>query len=216
MTVAIMGETGSGKTSLINLLPRFYDPDKGQILIDGIDIRDLKLRQLRKNIGMATQDILLYSDTIDGNIAYGDTDMTKEQVKTYAKYAAAAEFIEHLPDGYETIVGERGVGLSGGQKQRISLARALAVEPSILVLDDTTSAVDMETEKYIQQQLKELKFACTKLIIAQRISSTKDADLIIIIKDGQIEEMGTHKELIEKKGYYYDIYLLQNGGECIG
>lgn len=216
MTVAIMGETGSGKTSLINLLPRFYDPDNGQILIDGIDIRDFKLKELRKNIGMATQDILLYSDTIDGNIAYGNTDMTEKNVKAYAKYAAAAEFIEHLPDGYETIVGERGVGLSGGQKQRISLARALAIEPSILVLDDTTSAVDMETEKYIQQKLRELKFKCTKIIIAQRISSTKDADLILIIKDGKIEEMGTHKELIDKKGYYYDIYLLQDGGECIG
>lgn len=216
MTVAIMGETGSGKTSLINLLPRFYDPDHGQVLIDGIDVRDLKLRELRKNIGMATQDILLYSDTIDGNIAYGNTAMTEENVRNYARYSAASEFIEQLPEQYDTIVGERGVGLSGGQKQRISLARAMAIEPSILVLDDTTSAVDMETEKYIQQKLKELTFDCTKIIIAQRISSTKDADMILIIKDGRIIEQGTHRELVAKKGYYYDIYLLQDGGESIG
>ncbi|MDO5156813.1 MAG: ABC transporter ATP-binding protein [Eubacteriales bacterium] len=215
-TVAIMGETGSGKTSLINLLPRFYDPDSGNVLIDGMDVKDLKSKQLRKNIGMATQDILLYSDTIDGNIAFGDSAMSEEKVKKYAKDAAADEFIEKLPLGYDTIIGERGVGLSGGQKQRISLARALAIEPSILVLDDTTSAVDMETEHYIQEQLKQLEFPCTKLIIAQRISSTKDADMILILKDGKIVERGTHQELVAQEGYYYDIYQLQGGGESIG
>lgn len=213
-TVAIMGETGSGKTSLIQLLPRFYDPEQGRILIDDINVKDLKCKQLRKNIGIATQDILLYSDTIDGNIAFGDSLMSEEKVKQYAKEAAAAEFIDELPLGYDTIIGERGVGLSGGQKQRISLARALAIEPSILVLDDTTSAVDMETEHYIQENLK--KISCTKLIVAQRISSTKDADLILILKDGKIVERGNHAELMEQKGYYYDICQLQMGGENIG
>lgn len=215
-TVAIMGETGSGKTSLIQLIPRFYDPDEGQVLVDGIDVRGLKLHQLRKNIGLATQDILLYSDTIDGNIAYGNSAMPIQTVQKYAEYAAASQFIEHLPQGYDTIVGERGVGLSGGQKQRISLARALAIEPSVLILDDTTSAVDMETEKYIQEHLKQLHFPCTKIIIAQRISSTKDADMILILENGRIAEMGTHRELIDKKGYYYEVVKLQNGGEDIG
>ncbi len=215
-TVAIMGETGSGKTSLIQLIPRFYDPEQGQVLVDDTDVRDLKLHQLRKNIGMATQDILLYSDTIDGNIAYGNSSMPMSTVQKYAEYAAAKEFIAHLPQHYDTIIGERGVGLSGGQKQRISLARALAIEPSVLILDDTTSAVDMETEKYIQDHLKQLNFPCTKIIIAQRISSTKDADLILILENGRITEMGTHEELISKKGYYYDVVMLQNGGESIG
>lgn len=215
-TVAIMGETGSGKTSLIQLIPRFYDPEEGTVLVDDVDVRDLKLHQLRKNIGLATQDILLYSDTIDGNIAYGNSAMPVETVQRYARYAAASEFIEHLPQRYDTIIGERGVGLSGGQKQRISLARAMAIEPAVLILDDTTSAVDMETEKYIQEKLKNLHFPCTKLIIAQRISSTKDADQILILENGKITEMGTHEELIAKKGYYYEVVKLQNGGEDIG
>ena len=211
-TVAIMGETGSGKTSLINLIPRFYDTNSGEVLVDGVNVRKRKLSQLRSQIGMATQDVLLFSDTIDGNIAYGDSDMSEEDVKHYAKLAAANEFVEKMPDGYETIVGERGVGLSGGQKQRLSLARALAIKPSILILDDTTSAVDMETEKYIQDSLRNLDFPCTKIIIAQRISSTKDADVIIILDDGKITEMGTHDELIAKKGYYYEVFKLQNDG----
>lgn len=212
-TVAIMGETGSGKTTLVNMLPRFYDPTEGRVLIDGIDVRDLKIRQLRKNIGMAMQDVLLFSDTIDGNIAYGDSDMSEEDVHSYASRAAAADFIEKMQDGYSTIIGERGVGISGGQKQRISLARALAIKPSILILDDTTSAVDLETESYIQRNLANLDFDCTKIIIAQRISSTKDADKIIILEDGKIAEMGTHHELLKNKGYYYQVYMLQHGGE---
>lgn len=211
-TVAIMGETGSGKTSLINLIPRFYDVSSGEVIVDGVNVKMRKLKQLRSNIGMATQDVLLFSDTIDGNIAYGDSDMPEESVKYYAKLAAASEFVEKMPDGYETIVGERGVGLSGGQKQRLSLARALAIRPGILILDDTTSAVDMETEKYIQNNLKSLDFPCTKIIIAQRISSTKDADKIIILDNGKITEMGTHDELLAKKGYYYEVFKLQNEG----
>jgi ATP-binding cassette subfamily B protein len=212
-TVAIMGETGCGKTSLIQLIPRFYEPTEGAILVDGIDIRRLKLTQLRKNIGLATQDVLLYSDTIDGNIAYGDSNLPQKEVERFARFSAASEFIDRMPDGYDTIVGERGVGLSGGQKQRISLARALAVKPAILILDDTTSAVDMETEKQIQQSLKELDFPCTKIIIAQRISTTKNADRILVLQDGRILESGSHEELVQKRGYYYELVKLQTGEE---
>lgn len=210
-TVAIMGETGCGKTSLINLIPRFFDPTEGQVLIDGIDVSTMQLQQLRKNIGLATQDVLLYSDTVEDNIAYGDLHLTERQVEKYARLSAAARFISHLPEGYATIIGERGTGLSGGQKQRISLARALAIEPSVLILDDTTSAVDLETEKMIQQGLRELDFNCTKLIIAQRISTTRTADKIIILQNGEITESGTHEELIAKKGYYYELVKLQTG-----
>ena len=176
-------------------------------------MEDYKLEDLRKNIGLATQDVLLYSDTIEGNIAYGNSDITIDEIRKYAKYSAASDFISKMPEGYDTVVGERGVGLSGGQKQRISLARALAVEPSILILDDTTSAVDMETEKQIQQSLKELDFTCTKIIIAQRISTTKEADHILVMQNGYIKEAGTHEELIAKKGYYYDLVRLQTGLE---
>ena len=210
-TIAIMGETGCGKTSLIHLIPRFYEPVEGEILIDGVNINKLKLSQLRKNIGLATQDVLLYSDTIDGNIAYGDGSISKEEVVRFAKYSAASDFIAKMPEGYETIVGERGVGLSGGQKQRISLARALAVRPSILILDDTTSAVDLETEKEIQESLRHLDFPCTKIIIAQRISTTKDADQILIMQHGEITERGTHEELIKQGGYYAELVKLQAG-----
>ena len=210
-TIAIMGETGCGKTSLIQLIPRFYEPTEGEVLVAGIAVQDMKLRQLRGNIGLATQDVLLYSDSIDGNIAFGDSHITPEQVVKFARYSAASDFIARMPEGYDTIVGERGVGLSGGQKQRISLARALAVRPAILILDDTTSAVDMETEKQIQHSLNELDFPCTKIIIAQRISTTKYADKILVLQDGRITESGSHEELIAKKGYYYQVVQLQTG-----
>ena len=210
-TVAIMGETGCGKTTLIHLIPRFFEPTCGHVYVDGVDVRKYKLHQLRKNIGLATQDVLLYSDTIDGNIAYGDPHIKPEEVVKFAKYSAASDFIAKMPEGYETIVGERGVGLSGGQKQRISLARALAVRPAILILDDTTSAVDMETEKQIQHSLKELDFPCTKIIIAQRISTTKSADKILVIQNGCVAECGTHDELVAKGGYYSELVKLQTG-----
>ncbi len=209
-TVAIMGSTGSGKTSLVNLIPRFFDTSCGRVSIDGTDVRLHKLNDLRKSISIATQDVLLYSDTIDGNIAFGDTQLDEKEVVRCAKLSAADDFIRKLPDKYDTVVGERGVGLSGGQKQRISLARALAVRPSILILDDTTSAVDMETEAFIQKSLAdELDFDCTKIIIAQRISSARNADKIIILEDGRITEMGTHEELVNNGGYYSEIYKLQ-------
>ena len=223
-TVAIMGETGAGKTTLVNLIPRLYDVTKGSILIDGQDIRMLKLHELRSSIGIATQDVLLYSDTIEGNIAFSDPEMPVEKVVECAKMSDAHNFIMNTSDEYDTIVGERGVGLSGGQKQRIALARALAagksetfggrsksvIPPSILILDDTTSAVDSETEAFIQESLKGLEADCTKIIIAARISSCKDADKIIVLQDGRITEMGTHDELVHGDGYYREVYDLQS------
>lgn len=211
-TVGIMGPTGSGKTTIANLLMRMYDIKEGSITIDGVDIRMVELKKLRSSIGVATQDVFLFSDTIDGNISYGNPDLPEEQVRHYARIADADKFIRETPEGYETIIGERGVGLSGGQKQRISLARALAIRPPILILDDTTSAVDMETEAYIQKQLENLDFPCTKIIIAQRISSVRNADLIIVLGDNGIEEMGTHDELIKSGGYYSQVFRLQTEG----
>ena len=209
-TVAVMGPTGGGKTTLINLLARFYDVSEGEILVDDCNVKDWKLQQLRGGIGTATQDVFLFSDTVEGNVAFGNQELTLEEVKDFTRRAAAGDFVEKLSEGYDTIIGERGVGLSGGQRQRIALARALAVKPSILIMDDTTSAVDMETEQYIQQQLRELPFPCTKFIIAQRISSMRDADLILVLKDGRIAERGTHEELVRLHGYYYQTYALQN------
>ena len=212
-TLAVMGPTGAGKSTLINLLARFYDVDGGQVLMDDCDVHFWKLQQLRHAVGTATQDVFLFSDTVEGNIVFGNQALTEEEARDYARRAGADEFISKMPEGYDTIVGERGVGLSGGQKQRIALARAMAVEPAVLVLDDTTSALDMETEKYIQQQLRELPYACTKIMIAQRISSVKDADQIIVLRDGKIAERGTHEELLQNRGYYWETYALQNGIE---
>ena len=209
-TVAIMGPTGSGKTSLINLIPRFFDATEGKVFVDDTPVGMMPLHDLRRSIGIATQDVFLFSDTVDGNIAYGDSTLSEEEVKRYAKMASV-DFAEKLTDGFDTLIGERGTGLSGGQKQRIALARALAVRPSILILDDTTSAVDLETEKEIQNALDSLDFPCTKIFIAQRISTTKRADKIVILDGGRIVQYGTHDELKEQPGYYREVYLLQNG-----
>jgi ATP-binding cassette subfamily B protein len=213
MTVAIMGETGSGKTTLINLIARFYDPSEGEVKVDGVNVRFHTLRPLRKKIGMAMQDVILWSDSVEGNIAFSDVDMPEADVEKFAKLSDADGFISRLPEGYETIIGERGVGLSGGQKQRISLARALAVKPAILILDDTTSAVDLETEAVIQDNLNHhLGYKPTKIIIAQRISSAKNADKIVILVHGRITECGTHEELLAiPGGYYRQIFELQHG-----
>lgn len=210
-TIGIMGPTGSGKTTLAMLMARFADVTGGSVKIDGVDVKDYDLNALRAKIGYAMQDVFLFSNTIDANIAYGNPDMEERDVYKYAKMADANGFIQRMPEGYDTIVGERGVGLSGGQKQRIALARALAYESPIVVLDDTTSAVDMETETYIQGQLAAREGRHTTFVIAQRISSVKNADCIYIIEDGKIAESGTHGELLAKKGYYYDIYCLQQG-----
>lgn len=209
-TVGIIGATGSGKSTLMNLLCRFYDVTDGSITIDGNNVKDLDLFSLRDNIGMAMQDVFLFSDTIEGNIAYGNPTCTFEEMQAAAKIANADAFITNMPDGYDTIVGERGMGLSGGQKQRISLARALLKNPSIVILDDTTSAVDMETEAHIQGELNALSER-TVFIIAHRISSIKAADLILVVDNGKILESGNHESLLEKKGYYHTVFNHQYG-----
>lgn len=211
-TVAIMGPTGAGKTTIVNLIPRFYDVTEGRVLIDGVDVRKLDLGELRANVGIATQDVLLFSDTIDGNVAFGDPELPEDDTVNYAKLAAAHDFIRKMPEGYDTIIGERGVGLSGGQKQRLALARAMAVARPILILDDTTSAVDLETEAHIQSSLNRLESPCTKIIIAQRISTTAKADRILILDAGRVIEEGTHAELLARRGYYYEVFMLQNEG----
>lgn len=208
-TVGIIGTTGAGKSTIVNLMCRFFDATEGEVLVDGVNVKDYDMHDLRDNIGMAMQDVFLFSDTIEGNIAYGKPDISFEKVKEVARMADANHFIQNLPEGYDTIVGERGVGLSGGQKQRISLARALLKEPAILVLDDTTSAVDMETESYIQKQLENIDHACTIFIIAYRISSIMNADQILVLDQGKIIEHGTHKELLKKNSYYATVYKHQ-------
>ena len=210
-TVGILGSTGAGKSTVMNLLCRFVDATSGEVLVDGVNVKDWNLYDLRDNIGMAMQDIFLFSDTIEGNIAYGRPNCTFEEIHEAAVMADANHFIKAMPEGYDTIVGERGVGLSGGQKQRISLARALLKKPSILILDDTTSAVDMETESYIQQQLGKLNGQCTIFVIAYRISSIKDADQILVMDSGRIIEHGTHQELLANNGYYASAFHHQYG-----
>jgi ATP-binding cassette subfamily B protein len=209
-TIGILGSTGAGKTSLINLITRFYEPAAGEVLLDGVDVRRYTLSSLRRQIGFAMQDVFLFSDSVKGNISYGRPGMDAETIGKRAAQADADGFIRAMSEGYDTLVGERGVGLSGGQRQRICLARALAVNPAVLILDDTTSAVDSETEQYIQGQLRKLELSCTKIIIAQRISSFRGADCILVMDRGRIIERGTHEELLARKGFYHRIWSLQN------
>lgn len=210
-TLGIMGATGSGKSSIVNLMQRFYDVRKGSVSLDGVNVKELSLKQLRENIAVVMQDVFLFSDTIEENIKMGRRDtMPMEEIKAAAAYAQASGFIEDMDQQYETVVGERGVGLSGGQKQRISIARALSKHCPILVMDDSTSALDMETEHEIQKMLNEMN-ATTKVIIAHRISAVRHADEIIYLEDGRIAERGTHEELLAKKGLYYNTYMAQYG-----
>jgi ATP-binding cassette subfamily B protein len=216
-TVGIVGATGSGKTTLVNLIARFYDVCKGEVLVDGVNVKEYVIPALRKDISYAMQDVFLYSDTIEGNIAFGVPQAEMAAIYKAAEIADADGFVREMPEGYDTIVGERGVGLSGGQKQRISLARAIATDPKILVLDDVTSAVDMETEHRIQDALREMNEEKSKsgggrttFIVAHRLSSVKDADLILVLSHGEITERGTHDELMEAGGYYATLFNEQN------
>ena len=210
-TLGIMGETGSGKTTIINLLSRFYDVTEGCIKIDGVDVRELTLKQLRESIAVVMQDVFLFSDTISENIKLGmKNEIGAKEVRKASKNAQVSEFAERMEQQYDTVIGERGVGLSGGQKQRISIARAFAKHKPILVLDDSTSALDMETEQQIQKVLEQFK-GMTKIIIAHRISAVRNADEIIVLEEGKVKERGIHEELMKKHGLYYETYLSQYG-----
>lgn len=210
-TIGIIGPTGAGKSTLINLIERFYDVDAGELLLDGKNIADYNYRLVRDNVAVAMQDVFLFSNSVRNNISYGLSSIDNKKIYEAAKAACAHDFILKMTDGYETIVGERGVGLSGGQKQRIALARALIKDTPILILDDTTSALDMETEYEIQKNLKNTCSEKTCIIIANRIASVKNADLILVLKEGKITEAGKHEELLNMKGYYYSVYNNQWG-----
>jgi ATP-binding cassette subfamily B protein len=215
-TVGIMGPTGSGKSSIAQLICRFYDATSGQVLIDGVPVQRYGLTCLRSQVGIAMQDVFLFSDTIEGNVAYGEPAASVEKVREAAMLADADDFIREFPEDYDTIVGERGVGLSGGQKQRLSLARLLLKDPPIVILDDTTSSVDVETEHKIQKALAEFKRGRTTFIISHRISSVEKADVILILSDGRIVERGTHAELVARGGYYSQVYGHQTGRRVLG
>ncbi len=209
-TVAILGATGSGKSTVMNLIPRFYDPHRGRITLDGHDLRDLTIESLRRNIGMVMQETFLFSAPIAENVAYGRPGATSEEIEAAAKAAQIHELIAGLPDGYDTVVGERGVGLSGGQKQRVAIARALLLNPPILILDDSTSSVDAETEHLIQEALERVMKGRTSFIIAQRLSSVRSADQVFVLDRGRIVQRGTHETLIGVPGIYREIHQLQS------
>jgi ATP-binding cassette subfamily B protein len=208
-TVALLGAPGSGKTPIINLIPRFYDVSEGAVRVDGYDVRDVKIASLRRQIGIVLQETTLFSGTIRDNIAFGKPDASMEEIIAAAKAAAAHEFIMSFPDDYDTPVGERGTTLSGGQKQRIAIARALLMDPRILILDDATASVDVATELQIQQALDKLMEGRTSFVIAQRISTVLNADLILVLERGRIVARGRHHELMETSPQYAEIYHSQ-------
>jgi ATP-binding cassette subfamily B protein len=205
-TIALVGESGAGKTTIASLIPRFYEAQKGSISIDGNNIMDLKQKSLRKNIGIVQQNVFLFDTTIRENIIYGNPLATEEEVIEAARKANILTFIQSLPEGFDTLTGERGVKLSGGQKQRISIARAFLKNPPILIFDEATSSLDTESEAYIQAAMEELSQNRTTIIIAHRLSTVRNADLLYVINEGKIMEEGTHTELMEKKEYYYNLY----------
>jgi ATP-binding cassette subfamily B protein len=207
--IALLGPTGSGKSTIVNLIPRFYDVTAGAITVDGIDIRDMKLEALRKNIGIVQQDVFLFIGTLRDNIAYGRPDASLEEVQAAARAARIHDFIESLPYGYDEWVGENGVTLSGGQKQRVAIARTLLLNPSILIFDDSTASVDSQTEFLIQQALAELMKGRTTFVIAQRLRTVRNADEIVVLDRGRVVERGTHDELLKNDGLYKRIYDLE-------
>ena len=211
--VAIVGPTGAGKTTLVSLLGRFYDPQHGRITIDGIDLRDLLLSDIRTQVGFVFQETYLFSDTVEANIAYGRPHITGGEVEAAARLAQAHEFIENLAQGYETMLGERGSSLSGGQRQRLAIARAILTNPRVLVLDDATAAIDAETEDLIRRGMKFVMYGRTTFVIAHRISSVKRADLVVVVEHGRVAQMGTHAELMRQEGHYRQIVVAQLRGD---
>jgi ATP-binding cassette subfamily B protein len=211
--VAIVGPTGAGKTTLVNLISRFYDPQHGRILIDDIDVRDITLSSLRTQVSFVFQETYLFSDTVAGNIAYGRPHITEGEIVAAAHLAQAHEFIEGLPQGYKTLLGERGSSLSGGQRQRLAIARAIVTNPRVLILDDATAAVDPETEDLIRKAMRFVMKGRTTFVIAHRISTVKSADLVIVIEQGRVTQMGTHEQLMRAEGHYREIAAVQLHGD---
>jgi subfamily B ATP-binding cassette protein MsbA len=209
--IAVVGPSGSGKTTLVDLIPRFYDPVSGRILFDETDIREFDLKSLRSLMGMVTQEVILFNDTVRSNIAYGDQSCSFERIVEAARAANAHEFIAALPNGYDTVVGERGTRLSGGQRQRLSIARAILKDPRVLIFDEATSALDTESELLVQEAIDRLLRGRTTFVIAHRLSTVQNADRILVLDDGRLREVGTHSELIGSNGMYRRLYDLQFG-----
>jgi ATP-binding cassette subfamily B protein len=208
-TVAIVGPTGSGKTTLVNLIPRFYEPTGGKVQIDGVDLRDLNLAELRRSVGVIFQETFLFSASAAENIAYGRPEAAREEIEQCARAAQAHDFIMALEDGYETLIGERGISLSGGQRQRIAIARAFLLNPRILILDDATASVDSQTERLIQEAMRKLCEGRTTFVIAQRLSTVQHADQILVLKEGRLVERGRHQELLERSDFYREVFRQQ-------
>ncbi len=211
-TVAVVGPTGAGKTTLVQLIPRFYDPTEGRVLLDGVDLRELPLSDLRRSVSIIFQETFLFSATVAENIAYGRPDATREDIERSARLAQAHEFIASLEQGYDTIIGERGVSLSGGQRQRIAIARAFLMNPRVLILDDATASVDSQTERLIQKAMRDLSQGRTTFVIAQRFSTVQHADVILVLNEGRVVEQGSHKELLQRSGFYSEIVAKQLQG----